>query len=380
MLNASVDRFLKIFILGHDMLKVGGDQGLSNKPVLIKSGHGLLLTPGERADIVFVPRTEKVELVTELDVRGTQKVVADSCGNLEISNQISYNTETANLVTFITREESEQKLEVPLQLEPVRKILVDQCTPVIPVVYGNYLCEDELVYYAFREKGQGILYDSLTPKQAPLVISDGIYIIEVSNYSDLDNNFHLHGFSFQHIDTVTVTRSGKTISPNLIVENKDTIVIPARAEFSEPAKTVVRLAVEFKSKHRDIIAYGGPNSTKTKSGGWIFQSHLLTNEELGQAGYIQIVSECYREKFLDCSVNTYSEYFTETHEACLTYSGKNDWSNSYSGYSQSGDHSSKSSQDLSVSEIESLTQSIIVCSCGIGLPSHLCDCDTELIS
>jgi FtsP/CotA-like multicopper oxidase with cupredoxin domain len=65
LVNCATDRFMKIFLEGHDMLRVGGDQGLLDRPVLIKENNGLVLTTGERAEIVFVPRRDNIKLYTE---------------------------------------------------------------------------------------------------------------------------------------------------------------------------------------------------------------------------------------------------------------------------------------------------------------------------
>ena len=370
MLNAAADRFMKIFIEDHDMLKIGGDQGLSSKPLLIKSGEGLLLTPGERADVVFVPRKERVELMTELNPRGVQHVTRDDCGHCEIHNHVSTDSKKAVLVTFVTREGEEKKLEVPLKLAPVKQIPVDHCTPVIRVTYDQYApdCEGNIEYYAVKEKEEGIPFDSLTAKQAPIAFEDGIYIIEISNYSNLPNNFHLHGFSFQHLDTWLLSRKGKERIVNHVIENKDTILIPARPEADKKdakAKTVVRLAVDFSGKGRDVIAYGGnpvQNGKHSRSGGWVFQSNLLTNSYLGQAGYVQIVAQCHREKYLDSSVNSYSVFSEGDHSVCLTRDT----------------HSSSIYRSSSFeSDVDSLTRSLIVCSCGSGLSSSLCGCSRQ---
>ena len=73
LVNCSADRFMKIFLEGHDMLRIGGDQGLLERPILIKENNGLILTTGERAEVVFVPRTNNIKLYTEANVRGKAK-------------------------------------------------------------------------------------------------------------------------------------------------------------------------------------------------------------------------------------------------------------------------------------------------------------------
>ena len=404
MVNAATDRFMKISIQGHDMLKIGGDQGLLEKPLLIKDGNGLMLTTGERADVVFVPRTEKVELYTDANPRGIQEVVKDSTGNCELTDKVEISDQKLLLVTFKTFEEkAEIKLEVPLELQKIRKIDVDHCTPVIPVKFGGSEIDSEgnIDFYAFKVDGEGIPFDYLTPKQAPIVFEDGTYIIEVTNYSLLANNFHLHGFTFQHLDTLFITKGHQERIENKILENKDTIYIPARPTNGR-SKTVVRLAVEFNSKHREIIAYG-KQPTEKRSGGWIFQSNILTHSELGQAGFIQIVAECDRSDYLTSSgyINSYSSYSSGDHTTCLTSNSSNrsnssncsnssrssrssryskrsrysDSKDSYSKDSYSKDSYSKDNYSISretYETLDSMTKSFIKCSCGSGLSDDSC--------
>ncbi len=309
LLNCATDRFMKITLEGHDMLKIGGDQGLLEKPILIKEDNGLILTTGERAEIVFVPRQDEIRLFTS-NPRGIQKVVEDECGNCELTDEVEKSDEKHLLVTFnaIGGGCDEEKLEVPLELKKIKKIRVDHCTPIIPVYYGNYEpdCEGNIDFYAFRECKKGIPFDRLSRKDAPIVFEDGTYIIEVTNTSPLSNNFYLHGFTFQHLDTLYISEKSKERDVIKVVENKDTIYIPARP-CGHRSKTIVRLAVKFSSKCRDIIAYG-KEPTECRSGGWIFGSHIITHGDLGQEGFIQIVAECDRKKYSSYSgySNSYS--------------------------------------------------------------------------
>jgi len=380
MVNCATDRFMKISLEGHDMLRIGGDQGLLEKPVLIKQDNGLILTTGERAEVVFVPRHDNIKLYTTANPRGTQKVVTDECGNCELTDEIDVSEEKIVLVTFNVYDDKQEheNLEVPLELKKIKKIKTDKCTPVIPVYYGNYSpdCEGNIDFYAYRNGNKGLPFDSLSRKQAPIVFEDGTYIIEVTNTSPLANNFFLHGFTFQHIDTIFVRKCGKERIVNQVVENKDTIYIPARPE-GYRSKTVVRLAVKFTRKCRDIIAYGKYPS-ECRSGGWVFGSHVLTRASRGQEGFIQIVAECDRKKYSSSSgyMNSYSSYSSGDHSSCLT----RDWSSkSYitrdSGSRSDSSYSRSYSSDLS-SSLEKLTKSLVVCSCGSGLNESKCRCSS----
>ena len=359
LVNCATDRFMKIVIEDHDFLRIGGDQGLLEKPILVKQDSGLILTTGERADIVFVPRHEKVRIYT-YNPRGIQHVEKDCEGNFELVDKITFSDEKHLLVTFETDGSEEvENLEVPLELKCIKRIKVDQCTPVIPVSFGNFPPNEkgDVDFFAYKIGKDGIPFECLNPEEAPVIFEGNTYIIEVTNYSDIANNFFLHGFTFQHLDTLQVTKQGVHREINKVLENKDTIYIPPKPE-GYKSKTVVRLAVKFSGKGRNIHAVGG-YPTEHKAGGWIFQSHMLTHAELGQQGYIQIVGECDRKSYGSHSgyLNTYSSYTdSQNHTTCLTKSSRVYGSTSLT------------------KSLDELSKSLITCSCGSGLSSSLCSC------
>jgi len=371
LLNCATDRFMKIYLEGHDMIRIGGDQGLLEKPILIKEDNGLVLTTGERAEVVFVPRYDHIRLYTS-NPRGIQKVEQDECGNCELTD-VEKCEDKELLVTFKVIDEhcEEEQLEVPLELKKIKKIKVDHCTPIIPVYYGNYPADSEgnIEFFAYRECKKGIPFDCLSRKEAPIVFEDGTYIIEITNSTDLANNFYLHGFTFQHLDTLYISESGKEREVNKVLENKDTIYIPARP-CGYPSKTVVRLAVKFSSKDRDIVAYG-KHPTECRSGGWVFTTGILTHADLGQQGFIQIVAECDREKYSSYSgyLNSYSSYSDSSsgdYSSCLT---KPSYSKSTSVVRDSGSNVYHS--------LDELTKSLVTCSCGSGMSASLCSCSSS---
>ena len=245
LVNSATDRFMKISLEGHDMLRIGGDQGLLERPILIKEKNGLILTTGERAEIVFVPRKGRIRLFTETNVRGIQNVVDGEGDNFELDDEIDTESEKIVLLTFETEVqergfgeagEEDEELKIPLKLKSVKKVLLGEDVEVINIDFSNMDRNVKLV--------------------------KGTYILEVRNDSALCNNFYLHGFTFQHIDTYFLKEKKKVV--NKLIEDKDTIYIPA--------KSIVRLAVKF-FEHKSSF----------------FQSHILTHAELGQQSFVQIV-------------------------------------------------------------------------------------------
>ena len=280
-----------------------------------------------------------------------------------MTDVVEYNDEKILLVTFNSDNNSiEEKLEVPLQLEKIKKIKVDKCTPIIPVYFGNYEpdCEGNVDFFAFRVDKKGVPFERLSRKEAPIVFENGVYIIEITNTSPLANNFYLHGFTFQYLETLFITKENIERVSCSVLENKDTIYIPAKPK-GKKSKTVVRLAVDFRSKERDIIAYG-KQPTDHRSGGWIFQSHILTHAELGQEGFIQIVGECDRKTYSSEKgyLNSYSKYETGEHSSCLSRS---------SNYNTNFGELSRN--------LEQLTRSLVTCKCGSGINASLCNCSSS---
>ena len=275
MVNCDSNEIMKISIENHDILKIGGDQGLNEKSLLIKTGNLLILSPGERLDIIFVPR----------------------------SNNIRIYTKNIVLVTLNTTEEENQYLEIPIQLKNIKKIYVDQCTPMIPIEYGPNSI--------YSVNGLEISFNNFTKKHAPIVFENCTYLIEITNPLEVANNFYIEKYTFQHIDTIfTSIINSNVVSErivNKIIENKDTIYIPPRPG-DKYSKTVVRLAIEFKSK----------SYTEHSC---IFQSNLLTYTNNGQKAFLLIIPESKREKYLSSSsyINYYSSYFPDSsHTTCLT--------------------------------------------------------------
>lgn len=373
--NCAANEFMRLYLENHDFLKIGGDRGLLEKPLLIKEGKGILLTPGERLDIVFVPRQDKINLYTYLEStnsencdekniksqnknygRDTKDITDEICSDLIYTKSNGIYKECENygekvlLVTFITNSPNieyipsekisydwntslnnsrntslnisskssleKDVLKIPTEFRKIKKIKTDQCTPVIKINYG----QNGDIPYAYKIRSKGVPFQDLLPKQAPIIFENSTYIIEITNNSMKGNNFFLHGFYFQHIETIWKDENITRVHPKF-VENKDTIFVPG-AKCSS-GKCILRLAVKFSSgsKCRNIIAYG-KTPTDCRSGGWICGSHILSLADKGQQAFLQIVPEEDRIKYSTYSdnyINKYSKYSMDSdHSYCLT--------------------------------------------------------------
>ena len=257
MVNCDSDEIMKISIENHDILKIGGDQGLNEKTLLIKDGNSLILTPGERLDIIFVPRANKIRILTK----------------------------EAVLVTLNASERENISLDIPISFQTLKKIHVDACTPVIPIEYSSNSI--------YSVNGIATPLRSLVEKDAPIVFENSIYLMEITNPLQEENNFYIENYTFQHIDTIFIsTIDSNIVSDRIInktIENKDTIYIPPRPG-DKYSKTVVRLAIEFKGNN--------PSTRHTFVTRCTFQSNLLSRAEAGQKAFLLIVPLAEREKYL----------------------------------------------------------------------------------
>jgi FtsP/CotA-like multicopper oxidase with cupredoxin domain len=391
MVNCDADLILKIFLENSDILRVGGDQGLSETPMLIKDGNGLILSPGERADIIFVPRAEKIGIYSEHSfLYSCAKSHSSSQFHLIQQNRAFHkNYQQHNLehkTTLVTLNTIDQKdkieLQIPLSFNKIKRILVNHCTPVIPIEYEEY------------SMYKGIPFDSFIKENAPIVFENGTYIIEITNTFEFPNNFYIQGFTFQHLNTIYISDINSNVLlekvENKILENKDTIYIPPKPS-GKNSKTVVRLAIEFLVPVIDPVI-DPVTVSKDYSQSYIFQSNILSYAEKGQKGFISIVPESDRRRYLSSPgyINTYSSYFTESsHNVCLTKSvssSKNLDTSSDSNDSQYSKDSqdsqdSQDSNDLSnnynnklLTDIKTITNKLMGCRCSNGLTGNNCSC------
>jgi FtsP/CotA-like multicopper oxidase with cupredoxin domain len=81
--------------------------------------------------------------------------------------------------------------------------------------------------------------------------------MQVTNESDMDHPFHLHGFFFQILE-----RDGVALPPDALA-NKDTLIVPAK----KSAKLVARF---------------------DEPGSWMYHCHILEHGEHGMMGELRV--------------------------------------------------------------------------------------------
>jgi FtsP/CotA-like multicopper oxidase with cupredoxin domain len=229
-INASGARVYRLAIPGHHFLHVGSDGGLFEHPV---EARELLLANGERAELL---------------VRGTGEP-----GSRTTLQTLPYDryipqtrpTDWSRARDLLTLQYSDETgiaaVALPQTLRPVPVLDTLQATARRVVVMT-----------------QGLLNGNMMDmSRVDITASLGATEIwEVENLVGMDHPFHLHGFQFQLLD-----RNGV---PEAQRKWKDTVNVPKHQ--------TVRFIVRFDNH----------------AGKWMFHCHILTHEDDGMMGILEI--------------------------------------------------------------------------------------------
>ena len=78
--------------------------------------------------------------------------------------------------------------------------------------------------------------------------------------------------------------------PAEYLEDKDTIILPARPGARGTSRTITRLAAHFTDEGREgQVTASGKVPTDTTSGGWVYHCHLLEHSYKGMISFLQVV-------------------------------------------------------------------------------------------
>lgn len=315
--NTSNARFMRVSIPGHVMYRIGGDGGLLEEPIRIEPvqmgmipdtgqiisdpdpSKGLLLTPGERADIVFVPRAETIPVEWHDFHRGRHTVFYNPDGTIGLGHDKRFDgyRPPKRLFTLKARGPSyEGDYSPPARLRTITPVDVTTTEPVaLTSMLGHTFPDDDgnVTFFVQMKDGMPLPFDRVTPQDAPTVSVGDNVIWEVHNMAFGHHNFHLHGFTFQLLETEFVDMDNpenNRIVPAPYLEDKDTIFIPGRLGARGRSRSITRLAVRIDDSGREgqIGAYGKVPD-ENLSGGWIFHCHLLEHASRGMMSYLQVL-------------------------------------------------------------------------------------------
>jgi FtsP/CotA-like multicopper oxidase with cupredoxin domain len=314
LVNSSNSRFMRVAIDGHTMYRVGGDGGLLQAPLtvpdieMIPGNHegqvisnpdlsqGLLLTPGERADVVFTPNHRGEINVTWHDVpRGRHSASYADDGSIMLGHLHQDGAAAPQtLMTFNAVGRLGDEFVPPSELRDIEPIDVTGAAP-LPLMFGHTPAnpDGDVTFFVQMKDGAPLPFPAIQPEDAPTVSTGETRIWQVVNMTGGDHNFHPHGFIFQHLETEYVdmdTPENNYVVPAAYLEDKDTIHLLRRPGAMGRSRTITRLAVRFDDTGREgqIGAYG-KNPSDDMSGGWAVHCHLLEHAERGMMTFLQVV-------------------------------------------------------------------------------------------
>ena len=320
-INVANGRFMRLSIPGHTIYRIGGDGGLLNEPIAAppietfpdsNPGNGILLSPAERADVVFVPsgaHGDKLYLEWHDIARGRHSIFTDEFGNVTGLGDDEFDGQRPPIeimrIKLVGHDPHGEAWSPPSVLprsthSPLVDIRdsVDVTEPddALPVFFGHTpLAPDGRVRFFAAVQNRDGLLGAIRAKTAAAASAGGAVVggmvgpppfmprpfpavndssalsakigdtryWEVINFTGAVHPFHAHGFFFQPIETLIVNlgdaasgtpSSIKTISYPL--ENKDTIRLPGRPGALGRSWTITRLAVQFDDNARAASPLG----------------------------------------------------------------------------------------------------------------------------
>ena len=232
--NAAKSRFFYLDLDGQPFTVIGQDGGLQERPV---TSDILLITPGERLDVVVAPTGApggSITLRSMLYNRGY--------GSIEYRS-------VEDLFTVVFTPEP--ALPKPAPPRVIRTIAPPPLAGATPVAIALTLPPQEAGHSEFRING--VPYWKATPFTAALGETQ---LWTVKNDTEWDHPFHLHGYFFMVVD-----EQGQPLAPRVW---KDTVNIPM--------KTTARLLVTFDER----------------PGEWMIHCHILDHAEGGLMGTVKV--------------------------------------------------------------------------------------------
>ncbi len=236
LVNAAKSRYFDLALDGHELLRIGGDGGLAAAPERTPS---LLLVPGERADVLVTPSGDHATEPGVLSLRS----LAYARGPAAAADFAAHDLLRVELHDVTT----ERSAALPAL---TRNMLPLDASAAIPID----------LFFTMNAGGDGNLAPNIE-----VVPSSGSHIAarvgerhlwSVTNLTEWDHPFHLHGFFFQVLDV-----DG---TPPAVREWKDTVNVRAAS--------TVRLLVHFDER----------------PGMWMFHCHILDHADHGMMGMVDL--------------------------------------------------------------------------------------------
>jgi FtsP/CotA-like multicopper oxidase with cupredoxin domain len=232
--NAAKSRFFYLDLDGQPFTVIGQDGGLQERPM---TSDILLVTPGERMDVIVAPTGKpgsSVTLRAMLYNRGY--------------GSVEYRSVEDVLTVAFTNEPALKPAPVPAVARTLTPPPIAGATPVSMMLT---LPPQQDGQSEFRING--VPYWKATPFTAAIGETQ---VWTVTNDTEWDHPYHLHGFFFMVLD-----EHGQPVAPKVW---KDTVNVPM--------KSTVRLAVTFDER----------------PGEWMIHCHILDHAEGGLMGTVRV--------------------------------------------------------------------------------------------
>lgn len=231
LINAARSRYFQMKLDDHGYTLLGGDGGLRETP---QTGSVLLLAPGERADLVVVPRAEDL-----------------AAKWMWIPYERGFGTAFARDPEVVLTVATDGRKAVTAPALPARLRTIaplDLATATVQHVELTQTSEGTKTVMGINGKP----FSEAMPLMAKVGDTN---VFEIVNTTDAHHPFHLHGFFFQVLDD-----AGKPLT----TEWKDTLDVPN--------KTTRKVAVHYDDR----------------PGMWMFHCHILDHAELGMMGMLDL--------------------------------------------------------------------------------------------
>jgi FtsP/CotA-like multicopper oxidase with cupredoxin domain len=331
LVNVANGRFMRVsFGPGQTVWRVGGDAGLLESPLTIPYidmvpadhgdhgghdmgdmagmtmsnpdlGRGVMLTPGERADLIWVPMGaggELIELSWHDWPRGDHGVVYADDGSIRITHDPTDGMAPPEvLIDFRLVGDpapTATSYAPPASLRTISPLSPAGAPIALTMGHGPPGPDGEVTFFMQRDAAGPKPFPALTPADVATAAPGEVRMIEVTNLTMGAHNFHIHGFFFQLIETQYIdldNPDNNYTEPSPYRENKDTILIPPRPGAPMRSRTVSRLAVSFDETGREgRIDAWGKEPTADRSGGWLMHCHLLEHSNRGMMSFVQVRS------------------------------------------------------------------------------------------
>lgn len=228
LVNAAKSRYFQLDLAGHTFVRIGGDGGLRETPI---ESDSLLIVPGERADVVVVPR----------GAAGTVVPLRWVPFDRGYGSAFARDPETV-LNVAIDDVATAPAPSIPSKLRTLEPM--DLSAAIDETIALTEQTGDTTTFGI-----DGTRHDTMLMAKV-----FETHRWKVENQTDWSHPFHLHGFFFRVLDD-----AGKPLG-----EWKDTIDVPKRETRN--------LAVRFDDR----------------PGNWMFHCHILDHAELGMMGMLML--------------------------------------------------------------------------------------------